>query len=348
LIFLKRKDKKMKKTSLLAVLAAGAIMMSGCASPKLSKTAIEVNDTKVTVGDIAAMVPSYINYGYDFDSAVSMLSQQMEESFKYGAVAETMGLELTDEDKQMVIQERASFAGQAGGLKKYEKFLKESGSSLEFVESLFSATLLQSKVNDKIREELGDAEPTDEELKAYFLENYMRAKHVLIEKEPKEETEETSEAADAKEKVYGEEEANKILERAKKGEDFDTLVKTYSTDPGSETNPDGYVFTDGEMVKEFQECVESLKPGEFGICESEFGYHIIQRLPLSAEEAKFEDWYKEKQSNVSSAFESKKITDKLDKLCEEHGITSKVYDDVIAVLEESDLAEYTASQPMLG
>lgn len=333
----------MKKTSLLAVLTAGAIMMSGCASSKLSKTAIEVDDTKVTLGDIAAMVSTYNNG--DFDTTVSEITKEIDASFKYGALAKAMGLELTDEDKEMVIQQRASFAGQAGGLKKYEKFLKESGSSIEFIESLFTASTYYSQVIDKIKEELGDAEPTDEELKAYFLETYMRAKHVLIEKEPAEETEET---ADTKEKVYGEEEANKILERAKKGEDFDTLVKTYSTDPGSETNPDGYVFTDGEMVKEFQECVESLKPGEFGICESQFGYHIIQRLPLSAEEAKFEDWYKEKQSNVSSAFEDKKIEDKFNELCEEYGVTSKVYDDVIAVLEESDLAEYTASQPMLG
>ena len=341
----------MKKTSLLAVLTASVMMMSGCSNSKLGNTAIEVNDTKVTLGDIAVLASPYLSYGGGFESTISMFTEDIEKALKYGAVAEAMKLELTDEDKQMVVQQRASYAAKAGGLKKYTAYLKEAGSSMDFVEDFFAATALQSKVTDKIKEDLGDAEPTDEELKAYFTENYMRAKHVLIEKEAPEAAEETTEEtaeADKKEKVYGEEEANKILERAKKGEDFDTLVKTYSTDPGSESNPDGYVFGDGEMVKEFQECVESLKPGEFGICESDYGYHIIQRLPLSAEEAKFEDWYKEKSSNISSAFENKKIEEEFDKLCEEYGVKSKVYDDVIDAFEEAHMVEAPTAQTMAG
>ena len=342
----------MKKTSLLAALTAGAMMISGCSNSKLSKTAIEVNDTKVTVGDIAAMASSYLNYGYDFDSAVTMLTEQIEDSLKYGAVAEAMGLELTDEDKEMVVQQRASFASQAGGLKKYTAYLKETGSSLDFLETLFSASALQSQVTDKIKEELGDAEATDEELKAYFTENYMRAKHVLIEKEApeatEEETPEATEEADTKEKVYGEEAANDILERAKNGEDFDKLVATYSTDPGSESNPDGYVFKDGDMVKEFQECVESLKPGEFGICESDYGYHIIQRLALSPEEEKFETWYTDNSSNIKTAYENKKVEDKFNELCEEYGVTSKVYEDVIDAFEETDMVEAPAAQTTAG
>ena len=54
-----------------------------------------------------------------------------------------------------------------------------------------------------------------------------------------------------------------------------------TTDPGSETYTDGYVFKHGDMVQEFEDCVKSTKEGGFGMCKSDYGYHIISRLPLT-------------------------------------------------------------------
>jgi len=85
--------------------------------------------------------------------------------------------------------------------------------------------------------------------------------------------------------------AHQILERAKKGEDFDSLVRTYTDDraPGiyglanSGVTPGEGEFSRDRMVPAFGEVGFSLAPGEIGIAEydpmkSPYGWHVIKRL----------------------------------------------------------------------
>lgn len=350
----------MKKIGLAAVLTAGAIMISGCAGGNSKKVAMKVGETEVTLGEINVLAQSMASY-YGFDQARDSMADQIESTLKYGAVGKAMELELDDEAKSQAKQMTAYYAQQAGGLKAYKKYLEKCGTSTDFLNNLFEASAYQTLVQEKIDEELGDAEPTDEELKAFFKDNYYRAKHILIEKEAPEETEEaadveepedeTAEEAETdaepteepaeepeptEEPLYGEESANALLERAKGGEDFDEMIKKYSTDPGSESNPDGYVFTEGDMVEPFYEGVKSIEPGEFTIAESDYGYHIIQRLSLSEDNEKFNEWFEEKKDAVKSAYEQKKVDDKLNEYCEQYGITVERDDDVIKTLTEDN------------
>jgi parvulin-like peptidyl-prolyl cis-trans isomerase-like protein len=85
--------------------------------------------------------------------------------------------------------------------------------------------------------------------------------------------------------------ANQVLERAKKGEDFDELVRTYTDDraPGiyslsnSGVSPAEGEFSRDRMVPAFGNVGFSLAPGEIGMAEydprtSPYGWHIIKRL----------------------------------------------------------------------
>ena len=59
------------------------------------------------------------------------------------------------------------------------------------------------------------------------------------------------------------------------------LIEEYGEDPGMKNYPDGYVFTKGEMVEEFENAVYGMKVGQTSaIIESVYGYHIIRRMPL--------------------------------------------------------------------
>lgn len=90
-----------------------------------------------------------------------------------------------------------------------------------------------------------------------------------------------------------EELARQLLERAKKGEDFDALVKEYTDDayPGIyamanlDVTPDRTAneFPRSGMVKAFGDVSFSLNTGEIGMTEfdpatSKYGWHIIKRL----------------------------------------------------------------------
>lgn len=70
--------------------------------------------------------------------------------------------------------------------------------------------------------------------------------------------------------------ANIILQRVKKGEDFSKLAKEYSQDLGTKALGGKYEFYKGEPVKEFEDAVMKLKPGEISdLVKTQFGYHII-------------------------------------------------------------------------
>ncbi len=152
---------------------------------------------------------------------------------------------------------------------------------------------------------------TDEEAKKNLDENFVTAKHVLIS---------TRDAAtgaplSAEEKVEKKKLAEDILYRIRRGADFDKMVKEYGEDPGMTANPDGYFFTKGEMVAEFEEATFSLKPSQVsGIVESAYGYHIIKRLPNKAytveelENAKNVDAYNQALKNLNDNSAAASIT----------------------------------------
>lgn len=76
--------------------------------------------------------------------------------------------------------------------------------------------------------------------------------------------------------------AEAILNRARAGEDFTTLAKRYSEEPGAKTTGgDLGFFTFDQMVKPFSEAVFSMKPGELrGPVRTQYGWHIINLLEI--------------------------------------------------------------------
>ena len=81
--------------------------------------------------------------------------------------------------------------------------------------------------------------------------------------------------------------ATVLLERALAGEDFDMLIREYGQDPGMNEFVNGYSFTAGDMVPEFEQATRALQIGEIsGLVRSDFGIHIIKRT-----EPNILDWH---------------------------------------------------------
>ncbi len=104
--------------------------------------------------------------------------------------------------------------------------------------------------------------------------------------------------------VSDEQTAKQVYEKALSGYDFDALVKEFGTDPGMNSNPDGYVFTTGEMVEEFEKASFDLKVGEISPpVKTSYGYHVIKReaLPTMTTEIKQNIAVKYGQAKIDAA-----------------------------------------------
>ena len=116
--------------------------------------------------------------------------------------------------------------------------------------------------------------------------------------------------------------AEKVLQRAKKGEDFGKLAKEFSEDPGSKDAGGEYTFPRGQMVPEFEAAAFSMKTNQISdLVETSYGYHIIKlhdKIPSQkVEYAKVEKEIKERLQLMEI---QKQLPDYLDKLKKEAGV----------------------------
>ncbi|HWK90484.1 MAG TPA: peptidylprolyl isomerase [Longimicrobium sp.] len=71
--------------------------------------------------------------------------------------------------------------------------------------------------------------------------------------------------------------AETVLQELGKGGDFEVLARRYGTDATSERGGDLGWFRQGQMVREFDQAVFAMRPGQVsGIVRTEFGFHIIK------------------------------------------------------------------------
>ena len=72
--------------------------------------------------------------------------------------------------------------------------------------------------------------------------------------------------------------AEKLYERVKKGESFESLTRQYSTCPSKSKGGDLGWFGEGQMVAPFENAVRKMSTGSISRpVRTQFGFHIIKK-----------------------------------------------------------------------
>lgn len=127
---------------------------------------------------------------------------------------------------------------------------------------------------------------SDKEAQNYLVENgYMAADHILLATIDLSTQQALEESAVNEKKAQAESivsELSAIKDKKELLEKFKELKAQYTEDTGAAYYPDGYIFTTGKMVPEFEDCAKSLGEYELSdIVETSYGYHILLGMPLS-------------------------------------------------------------------
>ncbi|HKF58817.1 MAG TPA: peptidylprolyl isomerase [Blastocatellia bacterium] len=238
------------------------------------------------------------------------------------------------EQLKRAFAELKTLAGRA----KAEGLAKDRGTELQLLVSKYD--ILSSAYEADLRND--DKLVTEADLDNYYKQhpeefNEVRARHILIATgSPQDEKDDEEKGDDKKSKPLTKDEARKkaesILQRIQKGEDFATLAKENSDDPGSKTSGGdlGY-FAKGKMVPEFEAAAFALKPGQTsGLVETKYGFHII----------KVEDV---RQLAATDPKVRQEMTDKLKNDAVEKRIDQIVKSSKVSVAENFELPEPPAS-----
>lgn len=224
------------------------------------------------------------------DFAVDNTESMLRELYGIEKYAAEHDNELDAEDEETLQAQResdiVSVCGEGATEEDFAEALKLMYISDELYTRLNACNILY--IEGFEREYGAQGELMDEAEAVRFLEDngYLAANHILFLTTDSETGEELSEEEIAEKRAQAEE----LVEELRAIDDVDArlarfaeLKSEYDEDTGKTGYPEGYVFTEGTMVSEFEDAVKAL--GDYEVSDpvlSNYGYHVIMRLPHGA------------------------------------------------------------------
>lgn len=214
-----------------------------------------------------------------------------------------------DSDDPQYTKELEAAKSNLGGEEAFARFLKEMCLTEDSFETLNSVAVVYDHMRQGLYRSGGEFEPTKEELDQFIQDkDLLAARHILLMTKDPATGEDLAEDAVAQKKAKAEEllgQLQGIEDSAQRSETFSKLMKENSEDSGLESFPNGYLFTAGDMVPEFEQATRDLEIGAVsGIVESDYGYHIILRDDPAQSDELLEQWSTTKMESLTEEWVS--------------------------------------------
>ncbi len=286
--------------------------------PDLNKVMVTGKDFTITTGEVMLYIHS--NIGSQTDRLKQLSAQNLKQYFERNAQliadrkllmeqAEAAEMTVSPEQVELAFNQRAE---QSGGAENFRKALTANGVDIDFVKEHIRIELIIQKYLDEVIEK--NITVTDEEIEdLYNQPKTATVRHILLLTQNKTQEE--------KEAVL--EQMQRILIRARQGEDFAELAKEFSEDPGSKENGGLYEdFGRGVMVKPFEDAAFTVPIGEISdIVETQYGYHILKVIDRKKESRSLEEVRSELEEQIKQFKLAQDFQEYMGKLRQEAEIT---------------------------
>ncbi len=251
------------------------------------------------IDDYFSQMSSYYGISYSWDDpytedddttyaqlAVKNAGLTLSQLFGIEDYADEHGLTLSAADEEEIAEniksDMIAVCGEDATDEQFDEALAEEHLPRDMYERMCRVTYLYDEGLTAEYGENGD-KLSDEEALEYLKEHgYLSANHILLMTIDPSTGESLTEEEIAEKKAQAQEIADELAAIDDPDElaaRFAELKDEYCEDTGKTAYPDGYVFTEGTMVSEFEDAVKALTAGEVsGVVESKYGYHIIMRL----------------------------------------------------------------------
>lgn len=293
---------------------------AGCSSGSKEDTVMTVNGTAVgfdeymaglnqAVSELEDLYQSYSGTSVDwngkfmFDDSLTNIewclkraAQQVARYRVVEAKADELGLTLTEDQQSAIDEQIESIKEQyVTSDDDSDTQLKAFFATYGYTEDSYKERCRLNYLYTNLFTELyGDqgSKLSDEKVQAYAEENdYITSAHILFlttetvtADDGTTSSQAISDEAKAEKKAKAEElcaELKAISDDSERWARFKELMNEYSEDQGLEQFPEGYCFTTGSMVDEYDDASRALEEYQVSdVVESKFGYHIIMRLPV--------------------------------------------------------------------
>ena len=204
-------------------------------------------------------------------------------------IARKNNIELSSDDEKELSDDKDAFIKKLGGKKEYKKFLHQNNTTDEAYDKMSATDKLyrkiikklysEGKMNDLTQEEKNNANST-------YKDNYIKLKQIVLTTIDLQTGNNLSSTTINQKETL----ANSIVNEAKSGVSFDSLIKKYSEAvDDDDTNYELY-YKKGELLSELESEVLKLSPGEVSNpIKTKYAYHIILRLEL--DDSKLNNYY---------------------------------------------------------
>jgi parvulin-like peptidyl-prolyl isomerase len=308
------KSVKLEKESALYQLAQELSQKVPMLDPEKNTAIVTTKICDITVGDVFATFQ--LMYG---EQGVQQLKNidavQLTQIFKDNATAlaekklllhsaKKAKINVSDAKVDSILELQYA---QIGGKEKFLNYLNNNNINFKALREDVRESLIINNYIDKVMKD-SVITVSDSDIQNYYneVDKTATVRHILM----------LTQGKSPEEKAVIYQKMQEVLVKAQNGENFETLVKKYSEDPGSKDNGGLYKdFGRGDMIESFENASFSLPIGSISdIVETPYGFHIIKVIERKKETRPFDTVRTEIEQEIKANRQNDLLTHLLDQI----------------------------------